>query len=263
MLSAAARTLHCRVLPLLLLALSPAGAPAQAALSLHDAIHLGLAQAPEARASSDRVAVQRAQIAQARIRPNPRLYLQSEDLRPWDSSFSFPDNTEDYGYLSDTIEVDGKRGKRITYAQADVRRSEAEHALELQQLAGAIAVAYWNASSTREAASAWKQQLADFDRFVQYQSDRVQSGATAGVDLLRTQLEQDRTALSSAQAERAAAAAAIELARRTASPGAQTAPQGQAQAQADRGPSRSSGESRPSLLRVAILRRWCPSAART
>lgn len=214
-------TKRCVCLGVLLFAAHAAVSHAQ--LSLHDAIALGLAQAPDARTSSDRVDVQRAQLAQAKLRPNPRLYIQSEDLRPWDHTFSFPDSTEDYGYLSETFELAGKRGKRITYAESGVRRSEATHTYELQQLAGGIAYAYWNVATTRAAVAAWKQQLADFDRLVRYQSDRVQAGATAGVDLLRTQVERDRVALSSAQAERDAEAAAIELARRTASLTARTA----------------------------------------
>lgn len=214
--------LHCAAAGLLLISLS-GPLHAQQPLSLHDAIRLGLAQAPEARTSSDRVTLQRAQITGARVRPNPRLFLQSEDLRPWADNFSFPDNTEDYGYLSQTFELDGKRGKRIAYAEGGVRRSEAQHTFELGVLGAGIADAYWTAASTRAAVAEWQQQLAGFDRIVQYQSDRVQAGATAGVDLLRTQIERDRVALSYAQAQRDAEAAGIELARRTASLSAKTA----------------------------------------
>jgi cobalt-zinc-cadmium efflux system outer membrane protein len=196
---------------------------AQQSLSLHDAIRIGLAQAPEARTSSDRVDLQRAQIAGAKLRPNPRLYLQSEDLRPWDDNFTFADNTEDYGYLSQTFELDGKRGKRIAYAEGGLRRTEAEHRFQLGIITAGIADAYWAAEATRAAVTEWQGQLAGFDRIVQYQSDRVQSGATAGVDLLRTEIERDRIALSYAQAQRMAEAADIELARRTASLSARTA----------------------------------------
>ena len=198
--------------------------PLHAQLSLHDAIRTGLAQSPDAHSTTDQVELQRAQLTQARLRPNPRVYLQSEDLRPWDHTFSFPDNTEDYGYLSQTLEIDGKRAKRVDYAQANLRRSQAESTLALRQIAAGIADAYWAVAATRAAALEWQHQLADFDRLVQYQSDRVDSGATAGVDLLRTQVERDRVALSYAQAQRDQDAASIELARRTASLSAQSAP---------------------------------------
>ncbi len=196
---------------------------AQQALSFHDAIRIGLAQAPEARTSADRVEVQRSQIAQAKLRPNPRLFLSSEDLRPGSNDFSFVNNTEDFGYFGENFEIDGKRGKRIDYARGGLRRSEAQHAFELGQLSGGIANAYWAAAATREAAGEWQHQLGDFSRIVQYETDRVQSGADAGVDLLRVEIERDRAALSAAQAVRDAQAASIELARRTASLAVQTA----------------------------------------
>ncbi len=208
---------------LLMLVFHAAPLRAQQTLTLEQAIRTGLAQAPQARVSADQVELQRAQIAGARLRPNPRLYLQSEDLRPWADNFSFADNTEDYGYLSQTIELDGKRGRRIGYAQAGLTRSQAEQTLALRRLAASIATAYWTAEAARAAAEAWYEQLAGADRLVKYQSDRVQAGATAGVDLLRTQIERDRVALSYAQAQRDAEAAGIELARASGVPTFQTA----------------------------------------
>ncbi len=202
------------------------GAPlvhAQSTLTLQEAVHMGLAHAPAASISADQVAVQRAQIAQAKLRPNPRLFIQSEDLDPWAKSFDFPNTTEDYGYLSQTFEIGGQRGKRIAYAKSGVVRSEAEQTLALRRLAAGIADAYWMAQAMRAEADEWRQQLADFDRIVQYQSSRVQAGAAAGVDLLRTQIERDRVALSYAQAQRNAEAASIELARQTASLSARNA----------------------------------------
>lgn len=202
---------------------SPAQLAPHSTLSLAQALHAGLDQAPEARESADRVEFARARVTGARVHPNPRLYLQSEDLRPWASDFSFENDTEDYGYLDQTFELDGKRGKRIRYAEGGLRRTEAEHRYQLLQLAGSIAGAYWTASATRAMADEWQAQLSDMDRLVHYQSDRVDAGAAAGVDLIRTQLERDRIALSLAQAQRDAEAAAIELARRTALPAARTA----------------------------------------
>ncbi len=184
---------------------------------------MGLAAAPEAHTSSDRVEVQRAQVAQARMRPNPRLYLTSEDLQPWANNFSFPNNTEDYGYFGENFEVDGKRRKRIRYADLGVQRAEAEHQFSLDTLGGGIADSYWAAVYADAAVRLWQQQLADFGRLVTYQQARVRDGATAGVDLLRTEIERDRIALAASQAERDAEAARIELGRRTASTAAETA----------------------------------------
>lgn len=202
----------------------PAHLHAQQSLSLQDAIRIGLAQNPAARSSNDRIAVQRAQIVQARLRPNPRLYLQSEDLRPWDSNFSFADNTEDYGYVQQSVETFGKRRRRVESAESGLRKTEATHALELRQIAGGIATAYWQLAAARAEQVEWQRQLADFDRIVQYQSDRLQAGAAAGVDLLRTRVERDRVALSAAQAERMADNAAISFSREIGFPDARSVP---------------------------------------
>jgi cobalt-zinc-cadmium efflux system outer membrane protein len=203
----------------LLLCLLPGiGAQAQQPLTLQNAVRTGLANSPASRVGTDQVQLQQAQIAQARLRPNPRIFLQSEDLRPWGSTFSFPDSTEDYGYLSETFELGGKRGKRIAFARSGVTRAEAQNALARRQIAAGIANAYWAAVAAHSAVAQWQQQLDDFDRLVQYQSDRVHAGATAGVDLLRTQIERDHVALALAQSQRDAEAANIELARLTSLP---------------------------------------------
>jgi cobalt-zinc-cadmium efflux system outer membrane protein len=221
-LRASGQLLPMAILPGALLAaafiMSVPSLSAQRPLSLQQAVAQGLANAPESHTSQDHVQQQQAQIAQARLRPNPRLFLQSEDLRPWANDFSFPNSTEDYGYLSQSFELGGKRGKRIAYAKAGVLRAQSENVLAQRQIAAGIADAYWAAVLTRDAVLEWQHQLADFDRIVQYQSDRVHAGAAAGVDLLRTQVERDRITLSLAQAQRDAEAASLTLARRTALP---------------------------------------------
>ncbi|MDX6457007.1 MAG: outer membrane protein heavy metal efflux system, partial [Acidobacteriaceae bacterium] len=74
----------------------------QIGLSLHDAI-LQAQNSPSARMTQAQIDEAHGQVTQAGLRPNPRLYLQSEDLRPWANNFDFSNNTEDYGYLSQTI----------------------------------------------------------------------------------------------------------------------------------------------------------------
>ena len=66
-----------------------------AAVSYFDRRHRRCPQAGPAVATFDeQVNESRAQVRQARLGPNPRLFLQSEDLRPWSSQFSFTTQTE-------------------------------------------------------------------------------------------------------------------------------------------------------------------------
>ncbi len=196
----------------------PAAAEAQQALTLHQAVQDGLARLPAAQAAADQVELEKARVLGARLRPNPRLYLNAEDLGPQLNGFDFPTTTEDYGYVGQTFELGGKRGRRIRYAEAGAARADLQRELALAQLASAIAYAYWSAAAARASVSAYRDQLAGYDRLVRYQTDRVQAGASAGVDLLRIQIERDRVALALGEAERAADAANIELARAAESP---------------------------------------------
>ena len=166
---------------------------------------------PNARISEEQVGVAQGQVHQAALRPNPRLYLQSEDIHPWDSNFSFPDNTEDYGYLGQSIEVDGKRGKRIALANANLHRSDAEHTLRTRQFAASVAAAYWMAVADQRIAQLLRQDIAEVDAMVRYNKDRVTAGATRGVDLIRMQIERARIYLSLQAAERDADLARIDL----------------------------------------------------
>ena len=182
----------------------------QQSLSLHDAVEAAL-DSPNAQIAKGQVDVAQGQVRQAGLRPNPRLFLQSEDLRPWVDDFSFPNSTEDYGYLSQTFEIDGKRGKRVALANAYLHRSEAERTLRIRQIAGAVATAYWYAVSTERIADLLQHDLTAVDDMVRYHKERVDAGAMRGVDLIRIQIERDRIFLSLQAARRDEELARIDL----------------------------------------------------
>ncbi len=150
---------------------------------------------------------------QAGLRPNPRLYLQSEDLRPWANDFDFANNTEDYGYLGQTFELDRKRAKRVEVARANVRRTEAERSLIEQQVAGRVAGAYWSAVASTRILKLLEDDMRAIDEMVRYHKERVDAGAMRGVDLLRMQIERDRLVIALEAARRDASLARLELFR--------------------------------------------------
>lgn len=179
-------------------------------LSLHDAVQQALASPLTQVFEAD---VQQAQgsVRQAGLGPNPKLYLQSEDLRPWDDSFNFADHTEDYAYIGQTIEVAGKRGKRVALANARLRQTEAYRSLGLRQLAGRVTLAYWTAVSQQRIAQLLHDDIAAVDEMVRYHKERVDAGAMKGVDLLRMQVERDRLAIALQAAERDAVQSRLDL----------------------------------------------------
>ena len=171
---------------------APTGATS---LSLHDAI-VQAEGSPQAREGQDQIDAARGSVLQAGLRPNPRLYLESEDLRPWANGFDFPNATEDYGYLGQIFELGGKRARRLDAARAVVRQADAENLLLRQQIAGRVAAAYWTAVASAGIAKLLEDDMEAVDRIVRYNQARVDAGAMRGVDLIRVQIERDRLLLA-------------------------------------------------------------------
>ena len=185
---------------------------AQNQLGLHQAIQLAQ-DSPAARIGKSEVVAMQGVVKQAGLRPNPRLFVQSEDLRPWAKDYTFSQNTEDYAYVSQTLETDGKRSNRVHLAEARLNQTEAQRILQLQQLYGRVAASYWNAASTARISELMLQDLGAVDEIIRYQQERVSAGAMRGVDLVRMQMERDRLSMTLEAARREAQTARVELSR--------------------------------------------------
>lgn len=179
-------------------------------LSLHDAIQQALA-APRAQAAAAQTAEARGQVRQAGLGLNPRLFLQSEDWRPWGDDFDFPTQTENYAFLSQTFETDGKRHKRVGLAEARLGEVRAQEEVTRFSIAGRVAAAYWNAAVLARTATLLREDMQAVDEMVRYHKERVDAGAMRGVDLLRMQIERDRLLVTLRATERDAAQARLEL----------------------------------------------------
>ena len=193
----------------------------RSSLSLHDAIRQSQTS-PQARIGQDQVDAVRGSVVQAGLRPNPRLYLQSEDLRPWADTFDFPNATEDYAYIGQLLELGGKRSRRLDVAKANVRQAEANQMLLNQQIAGRVAAAYWTAVTSMGIEKLLEEDLHAMDEIVRYNKERVDAGAMRGIDLIRVQIERDRLQLALEAARREAVLSRIDLFRqigRTPDPG--------------------------------------------
>ncbi len=181
-------------------------------LTLHDAIQQSQGSALS-RTGQDQVEVVRGSVTQAGLRPNPRLYLQSEDLRPWADDFDFPNATEDYAYLGQLLELGGKRARRLDLAKANVQQAEANRTLLNQQIAGRVAAAYWAAVASAGIEKLLEEDLHAADEIVRYNKARVDAGAMRGIDLIRVQIERDRLLLALEAARREVVLSRIELFR--------------------------------------------------
>ena len=184
----------------------------QTSLTLHEAIRLSQTS-PQARVGQDQVDAVRGSVVQAGLRPNPRLYLQSEDLRPWADNFDFPNQTEDYAYVGQLFELGGKRARRLDLAKANLLQAEANRVLLNQQIAGRVAAAYWTAVASEGIEKLLGEDLHAVDEIVRYNKARVDAGAMRGIDLIRVQIERDRLLLALDTARREVILSRIELFR--------------------------------------------------
>ena len=166
---------------------------------------------PQAQAATAQVEGARGQLKQDGLGPNPRLFLQSEDWRPWDDDFDFGSQTENYAFLSQTFETAGKRGRRVVLGRARLAQAEAEERNVRFTLATRAAAAFYNTAVLRRVALLLEQDMHTVDEMVQYHRQRVHEGAMRGVDLLRMQIERDRLLLALRSAQRDAAEAQLEL----------------------------------------------------
>ncbi len=197
---------------LLLAACIASPLPAQTAtgLSLHDVVQKALAS-PQVAVLDSEIAQVQAGIRQAGLGPNPKLYLSSEDIAPWSRTFDFANQTEDLGYIGQTIEIAGKRGKRVDLARARLDLSKADRTLKVNQLIGRVTLAYWTAVSQQRIVNLLNEDIHAVDEIVRYNKERLDAGAARGVDLLRMQIERDRLAITLETAMRDARQAKLDL----------------------------------------------------
>lgn len=197
-------------LPALASACLLAGTAGAQQLSLHQAITDAL-HSPQAMSMAAVTGEAEGQLKEASLGLNPRLFLQSEDWRPWGDHFDFGTQTENYAFLSQTFETDGKRRKRVAVASARLDEARAQQQAARVALVSRVAASYWKAVELKQVATLLQEDMGAVDGMVQYDQARVSEGAMRGVDLLRMKIERDRLLLALRTAEREAAQARLEL----------------------------------------------------
>ncbi len=194
--------------------LFPVVVSAQTSLSLRDAVSEAISRHPMLTAGTERVAVSEGLRRQASQRPNPKVYLQVENVRAHGQpGFVYGRDADSYAYMSQVIETSGKRDRRIDTASENVRRAELERELLARQLAFRVKQAYWAAAGAQKIHELLVESSRTFQQVVEYHERRVQEGAMAEADLLRVRVEAERLAISANSAALDAERARIQLFR--------------------------------------------------
>jgi cobalt-zinc-cadmium efflux system outer membrane protein len=111
------------------------------------------------------------------------------------------------------FEIGGKRSRRLEFAGTGVRSAELDQAVVARQIASRVSLAYWSAAGAIGLRDLLQQDLANFEKIVQYHRDRVREGAMAEVDLMRVLLERDRLNVTAQTAAQEATRLIIALLR--------------------------------------------------
>jgi outer membrane protein, heavy metal efflux system len=195
----------------LLLTASACMAQTSTPLSLAQAVDQAIRQRPEIRAAASRARAGEALRQQSKALVNPRLVLQSEDLRA--SNFAFGKDDETYGYIFQHFETSGARGAREALASADLGLRELDSEQVRREIGFRVRRAYWAALAAEVTSGLYDESVSYFEQVVQYHEARLREGKLAEVDLLRVQLQAEQIKASASDAQLQARRTQLELAR--------------------------------------------------
>src|ERR1700730_13629039 len=184
--------------------------PSAQALSLSDAIRSAMSKRAELQAAAQ-VEASSAQLRrQAGFIPNPRLFYQSENLRP---DMHFTQNVDTYAYATEVLEVSGRRGARIATAISAVNRSQLTLEQQKRSIELRVAQTYWDALRLQYLQLLAEQSVGYYREILDYNEKRFNEGKIAAADLLRVRLEEARAEANTESSRLAEAEAKQKLAR--------------------------------------------------
>jgi cobalt-zinc-cadmium efflux system outer membrane protein len=179
-------------------------------LSLRDAITSAINKRPELQAAAQ-VEASTAQLRrQAGFIPNPRLFYQSENLRP---GVDFTQGVDTYAYATEVLEVSGRRGARIATADSAVNRSQLTFEQQKRSIELRVAQTYWDTLRLQYLRLLAEQSVGYYREILDYNEKRFNEGKIAAADLLRVRLEEARAEGNTESSRLAEAEAKQRLAR--------------------------------------------------
>jgi len=184
------------------------------ALTLSEAIRIGLERRAELDAGQANVAAALSAVRQADVGPNPVLSLETENWRFHGSpGFSAKRDLTVFAVVSQRIETGGKRRLRTARAQANARIAEIEQAGVEWAVRQAVKKAYWQALAAQQRETLLTASLESAGELTRYHEVRWREGASAEADWIKVRLEQDKVNAAVTAASLQAEQARLELLR--------------------------------------------------
>lgn len=172
--------------------------PAQTRVSVPENLTLAAAKSllmsynPTLRAARFNVDIETGDVLNAERRPNPILSVGSEGLSFASSDRSFFDNQEFSLILKQDIELSGKRQKRTSFEEADVKIAEMELQNTVRVLTFELQKAYYQVIRAQEDLRLARDILEHFVAVVRLNRIRYELGEIAGGELRRVEAAQYR-----------------------------------------------------------------------
>lgn len=172
--------------------------PAQTRVSVPENLTLAAAKSllmsynPTLRAERFNVDIETGDVLNAERRPNPILSVGSEGLSFASSDRSFFDNQEFSLILKQDIELSGKRQKRTSFEEADVKIAEMELQNTVRVLTFELQKAYYQVIRAQEDLRLARDILEHFVAVVRLNRIRYELGEIAGGELRRVEAAQYR-----------------------------------------------------------------------
>ena len=183
---------------------------AQSTLNLQEAINKALESRATLRAEAEHVSIAWGFEEQSRRIANPTFQFENQNLRPGQN---YSVDVDTYAYLTQPLDILGKRKQRIAVASQGVVSSQAEYDLVRRQIVEAVKHAYWDARGAQELREVLKATVDNFRGIVDYHSAQFNVGAIPEQDLLRIRLESERLQIDASLAAIEAIRTRVELQR--------------------------------------------------
>ena len=198
-------------LALLILVLSPFcwnGCVAQTKLTLQEAVDKALQSRASLKAEAERVSGARGLRQQAGLVKNPEFQFSNENLRPGQT---YSQDVDTLAYVTQPLDILGKRKQRIAAAEGGVNRSQAEYEMARAEIIQHVKLAYWTARGAQETRDLLRISVKAFQEIVDYHSARLSVGAISEQDFLRVRLESERLQIGANLAAIEATRARVQL----------------------------------------------------
>jgi outer membrane protein TolC len=114
----------------------------QQKLTLQDVLKEATSRHPALAAADSRIIASEALVRQADLKPNPRAFLQVENLRTWGRpALVYSSDTDNFAYLSQRFEAGHKRERRVDLARATVQLTTLDRQVLLREIAARVTAA--------------------------------------------------------------------------------------------------------------------------